>query len=72
MKPKKQKLECEKCGGRSIRIRYHEKAVETRYKEITCESSDYNKERSEHLHYFCETCLWDWTGPVKENVKKHT
>ena len=51
---------CAKCGSDDIRLSYNEAKVYG----VTCTSSSHSKEHAEHLHYFCQRCRYDWTGPL--------
>ena len=62
---KNSKFYCTKCGSNDIRVRWHKGGYESRGINC-CGRYDKNKQNSEHLHYYCDCCLFDWVGPVLE------
>ncbi len=55
-------ITCIKCGRNDISIDYHKFGTDT----PGC-SLDYDPGNvSEHLHYTCRTCGYDWTGPTAD------
>lgn len=54
---------CPKCNGGEIVVRWHEGRYATG-KNHRCGWGDHCQPHGEHLHYRCDLCLYDWTGPV--------
>lgn len=54
---------CEKCGGDEIMVRWHAGYYVTG-KYDRCGIGDRDQPKGEHLHYRCDLCRYDWTGPV--------
>jgi len=56
-------MNCAKCGGTEIRRIYH-----TRGRSYSgwkgCGAYDHNDMDGEHIHYHCQSCQYDWTGPT--------
>ena len=52
---------CAKCGNAEIYTCYHEK----NWGDHSCSYASHNKFKSEHLHYSCRRCHWDWCGDVQ-------
>lgn len=47
---------CSKCGSADTFKAYHSTWIDCQ------RSCCYSSSTDEHLHYFCRTCEWDWTG----------
>jgi ribosomal protein S27AE len=56
---------CPKCGSTSFRTRWH-KRNHNFSSDRHCAMSDEAQPDGEHLHYYCETCLYDWAEPIKD------
>ena len=54
-------MNCVKCGNKSEVLRYHN----NQYGRNTCFDFVISG-KQEHLHYYCQSCNYDWTGPTKE------
>lgn len=62
---------CEKCGGEDIGVTYHKRGCTQPYCDCaTCSYGSHNKQHTEHLHYTCRTCRYDWTGPTIKRRRK--
>lgn len=55
-------LVCCKCGGTEIHTAWHRG-------DEDCLWGDRQKPRSEHLHYHCRRCSYDWTGPTRDQER---
>ncbi len=57
--------QCVKCGCAALAVVYH---PPYRFAfENGCSSKKFHSiEFNEHLHYVCQTCHYDWTGPTKD------
>ena len=53
---------CEKCGGGEIIVRWHAGYYVTG-RSHRCGLGDREQPEGEHLHYRCDLCHFDWTGP---------
>jgi len=60
-------VKCPKCGGLQTNVTYHADSMTMR--SPGCGWSQHTHTPGEHLHYTCQTCKYDWTGPVKAEVK---
>lgn len=52
---------CPKCGSRKIRVRWHHGGYSLMGKNV-CGQYDAGHKASEHLHCYCQTCLFDWSA----------
>jgi hypothetical protein len=57
-------MTCEKCKGEVIRTRWHEGGYGHFDVSPRCGYGEHSR-RTEHLHYYCEACLFDWTGDLR-------
>jgi hypothetical protein len=57
---------CSKCGSADPGVNYHKQGCsDPRCSCAQCTYGSHNKQHTEHLHYHCRTCHYDWTGPCK-------
>jgi Zn finger protein HypA/HybF involved in hydrogenase expression len=75
MKPKKQKLECEKCWNKkkitkTLHALEHIMLISSGNIKMGFESFLCSEMSNEHLHHTCPKCGNHWIGPVKKEGKK--
>lgn len=57
---------CPKCRSNDIRIRWHKHDFS--YTESRCCSKyDWYHRKDEHLHFYCDTCLYDWVEDTADD-----
>lgn len=60
-----QATSCAKCGGEDIYTRYHKQGCSKENCSCAeCSYGSHSKQHTEHLHYSCRRCSFDWVGPV--------
>lgn len=62
------KPECPKCGSDKISKEYHIKKEHESYSKC-CGDSAVNSSDKEHIHFYCETCNYDWVVECSPEVK---
>lgn len=63
---------CSKCGATDIRLHYHGQGCSDPDHGDWCNKcgwGSHNQLHAEHLHYFCQVCHYDWTGPVAARAR---
>lgn len=63
------KKHCEKCGSLNIRVRWHLDNFAYGDRKHRCEMYDYCQQAGEHLHLYCDDCLYNWAEKIKKGVK---
>lgn len=53
-------MTCSKCNGADISVSYHL----DEYGQKGCAYGSFTKCATEHLHYYCRHCRYDWTGNI--------
>ena len=58
---------CAKCSGEDIYMDYHAQGCDREHCSCSnCSTNSHVKEHSEHLHYHCRTCHFDWIGATAD------
>lgn len=63
-------LICRKCCGTKIKTRYHDGANYWGERRRCANGQAAHPtawRQGPHLHYYCETCGWDWTGDCADS-----
>lgn len=53
-------MTCDKCMGTDIAVSYHL----DEYGQKGCRYGSFTKRATEHLHYHCRCCGYDWVGDI--------
>lgn len=56
---------CAKCAGGDIGVTYHKQGCpKDDCSCANCAYGSHQKQHTEHLHFTCRRCHYDWVGPV--------
>ncbi len=55
-------MKCAKCESNDNYKEYHKSGYD-------CGGTDHNRRSSEHLHFYCKECQFDWVTDTKDKKK---
>ncbi len=55
---------CKKCNNTNVRKRWHGINYGSQLPDHVCGKTDINNCAKEHIHYYCNSCLFDWTDLI--------